>query len=67
VAVPAHLTGCSPKLATWIAEHLRVEKAVLDGEICRLDEDGQPEFSGSALPEGGNAAYRPTSFINRIF
>src|SRR5215470_15029137 len=31
------------ELATWIAEHLRVETAVLDGEI-RLDQDGRPNF-----------------------
>jgi len=32
------------ELATWIAEHLRVENAVLDGEICCLDEQGRPNF-----------------------
>jgi bifunctional non-homologous end joining protein LigD len=32
------------ELATWIAKHLRVEGAVLDGEICCLDEDGRPSF-----------------------
>src|SRR5215471_7743681 len=32
------------ELATWIAEHLRVESAVLDGEIACLDEDGRPTF-----------------------
>jgi bifunctional non-homologous end joining protein LigD len=31
-------------LATWIAEHLRVESAVLDGEIACLDESGRPTF-----------------------
>jgi bifunctional non-homologous end joining protein LigD len=31
-------------LATWIAEHLRVENAVLDGEIACLDEAGRPTF-----------------------
>jgi len=31
-------------LATWIAEHLRVESAVLDGEIACLDPDGRPNF-----------------------
>ena len=31
-------------LATWIAEHLRVESAVLDGEIACLDERGRPNF-----------------------
>ena len=34
------------ELATWIAEHLKVESAVLDGEICCLDEDGRPNFRG---------------------
>jgi hypothetical protein len=32
------------ELATWIAEHLRVESAVLDGEISCLDETGRPTF-----------------------
>jgi len=31
-------------LATWIAEHLRVESAVLDGEIACVDDDGRPVF-----------------------
>jgi bifunctional non-homologous end joining protein LigD len=32
------------ELAAWIAEHLSVESAVIDGEICCLDEDGRPNF-----------------------
>jgi bifunctional non-homologous end joining protein LigD len=32
------------ELATWIAEHLKVESAVLDGEIACLDESGRPTF-----------------------
>jgi bifunctional non-homologous end joining protein LigD len=31
-------------LATWIAEHLRVESAVLDGEIACVDDAGRPVF-----------------------
>jgi bifunctional non-homologous end joining protein LigD len=31
-------------LAAWIAEHLRVESAVLDGEIACVDEYGRPVF-----------------------
>ena len=31
-------------LAAWIAEHLRVESAVLDGEIACVDEAGRPVF-----------------------
>src|SRR5262245_29003833 len=31
-------------LATWIAKHLRVESAVLDGEIAYVDEFGRPVF-----------------------
>jgi bifunctional non-homologous end joining protein LigD len=31
-------------LAAWIAEHLRVESAILDGEIACLDESGRPTF-----------------------
>jgi bifunctional non-homologous end joining protein LigD len=32
------------ELATWIAEHLQIESAILDGEICCLDESGCPTF-----------------------
>jgi bifunctional non-homologous end joining protein LigD len=32
------------ELATWIAEHLRVESPVLDGEIACVDEGGRPVF-----------------------
>jgi bifunctional non-homologous end joining protein LigD len=31
-------------LATWIAAHLRVESAVLDGEIACIDHSGRPIF-----------------------
>ena len=31
-------------LATWIAEHLHVESAVLDGEIACVNERGRPVF-----------------------
>jgi bifunctional non-homologous end joining protein LigD len=31
-------------LATWIAEHLRVESAVLDGEIACVDDACRPVF-----------------------
>jgi len=31
-------------LATWIAEHLRVESAVLDGEIACVDDAGRSVF-----------------------
>src|SRR5262249_15697627 len=37
------------ELATWIAEHLRVENAVLDGEIACVDEYGRPEV-GTTFP-----------------
>jgi bifunctional non-homologous end joining protein LigD len=32
------------ELAAWIAENLRVESAVLDGEIACVDEAGRPVF-----------------------
>src|SRR4029079_9816507 len=32
------------ELATWIAEHLKVEDAVLDGEIACIDGEGRPVF-----------------------
>src|SRR5262249_35324233 len=32
------------ELATWIAEHLRVETAVPDGEIACVDDCGRPIF-----------------------
>ena len=31
-------------LAAWIAEHLKFESAVLDGEIACIDENGRPVF-----------------------
>src|SRR5262245_54631714 len=31
-------------LATWMAEHLRVESAVLDGEIASVDDTSQLVF-----------------------
>ena len=31
-------------LSAWIAEHLRVESAGLDGEIAWVDELGRPVF-----------------------
>jgi ATP-dependent DNA ligase len=33
-----------PDFAAWLAEHLRVETAVLDGEIACVDEFGRPTF-----------------------
>src|SRR5262249_33709528 len=32
------------ELAAWIAKHLRVQSAVLDGEIACVDDDGRPVF-----------------------
>jgi bifunctional non-homologous end joining protein LigD len=32
------------ELATWIAEHLKIENAVLDGEIACIDGEGRPVF-----------------------
>ena len=32
------------RTATWIAEHLKVESAVLDGEIACIDGEGRPVF-----------------------
>src|SRR5437867_2499418 len=32
------------ELANWVAEHLRVENAILDGEIACVDESGRPNF-----------------------
>jgi bifunctional non-homologous end joining protein LigD len=32
------------ELAAWIAEHLKVEDAVLDGEIACIDGEGRPIF-----------------------
>jgi bifunctional non-homologous end joining protein LigD len=33
------------ELATWLAEHLKAESAVLDGEIACIDGEGQPIFT----------------------
>ncbi len=32
------------ELANWLAEHIKVESAVLDGEIACVDEFGRPQF-----------------------
>jgi len=32
------------ELATWLAEHLKVEDAVLDSEIACIDREGRPVF-----------------------
>ena len=32
------------ELAMWIAEHLRVESGILDGEIACVDDAGRPKF-----------------------
>jgi len=32
------------ELSGWIARHLEVEDAVIDGEICCLDSDGRSQF-----------------------
>jgi bifunctional non-homologous end joining protein LigD len=39
-------------LATWIGKHLRVENAVLDGEIAYVDEDGRPRFRDLLFRKG---------------
>src|SRR6476619_5518217 len=37
------------ELATWIAEHLKVESTVLDGEIACIDGEGRPIFKDLLL------------------
>src|SRR5262245_56747344 len=37
------------ELAAWLAEHLRVDSAVLDGEIACLDDTGRPNFRALLL------------------
>jgi ATP-dependent DNA ligase len=37
------------ELATWISEHLKVQNAVLDGEIACIDGEGRPSLQRSAL------------------
>jgi bifunctional non-homologous end joining protein LigD len=39
-------------LATWIAKGLRVDNAVLDGEVACLDEAGRPSFRDLLLGKG---------------
>jgi bifunctional non-homologous end joining protein LigD len=38
-------TADFPELSAELASHLKAERAVLDGEICALDEKGRPSFS----------------------
>src|SRR5262245_4821388 len=33
------------ELASWIAKHLKIEDAVLDGEIACIDGEGRPIFT----------------------
>ena len=47
-------------LATWIAEHLRVESAVLDREIACVDEAGRPVFR-DLLSAVANACTSPST------
>jgi len=44
-------------LAAWIAEHLRVESAVLDGEIACVD-DWTAGLSRFAIPPSSMCVYR---------
>jgi hypothetical protein len=46
------------ELATWIHEHLRVESAVLDGEIACLDPDGR-RISGICCSGNGKRSSSP--------
>jgi bifunctional non-homologous end joining protein LigD len=39
------LTGRFPQVAKEVAKALKTPNAVLDGEVCALDEDGRPSFS----------------------
>ena len=47
------------ELATWLAEHLRVESAVLDGEIACVDDAGRT--SGISCFASGNASSSPST------
>ena len=39
------LTGRFPQVAKEVARALKTPDAVLDGEVCALDDDGRPSFS----------------------
>lgn len=44
-------------LSSWIARHLNVENAVLDGEIACLDSDGRSRFSDLLYRRGDPSFY----------
>jgi ATP-dependent DNA ligase len=39
------------ELRAALAENLRVQNAIIEGEICCLDESGTPRFSGGRLSD----------------
>src|SRR5262249_33656805 len=40
-----HVFGGFRTLCAWLADNLRVGNAIIDGEICCLDESGIPRFN----------------------
>jgi bifunctional non-homologous end joining protein LigD len=40
-----HVFGTFKGLRTWLAENLGVQDAIIDGEICCLDDSGRPCFN----------------------
>jgi ATP-dependent DNA ligase len=50
-------------LATWIAEHLRVESAVIDGEIACVDDAGRPVFRDLLFRRRQCVVLRPLRFL----
>jgi bifunctional non-homologous end joining protein LigD len=40
-----HVFGTFKSLRTWLAENVRVRDAIIDGEICCLDDYGRPCFN----------------------
>ena len=52
------------ELATWIAEHLRVESAVLDAEIACVDECERPVFRDLLFRKLTVCSSRSTCYIS---
>jgi bifunctional non-homologous end joining protein LigD len=50
-------------LAAWIAAHLRVESAVLDGEIACVDDAGRPVFRDLLFRRRQCVVLRPLRFL----
>jgi bifunctional non-homologous end joining protein LigD len=50
-----HVFSRFEDLRTWLGKNVRVHDAIIDGEICCLDEGGRPQFND--LTSGAHPPY----------